>query len=146
MKLTNFIFGIIVFSIITTLMFGAVHSILTENKVGKPQEWDDLAGDYKKFINETAIIEDSTGRRVLSETELGEAGKDEADVSLIKGAVSGGRLSFSFFSNFQDIVNKVNSNTTTFVDIRIWLAISALAVTFLILVILHFLRGFKTEV
>ena len=146
MKLANFIFGIIIFSIVTTIMFGAVQSMLSFNKVGDPDEWEALGGSYSKFINETAILEDSTGQQILGQTEEGDVGGDERDVTLLTGAVSGGRLSFNFFANFQDVLNKVNSDTKTYMDTKIWLAISALAITFLVLVGLHFLRGFKTEV
>ncbi len=146
MKLSNFVFGLIIFSIVTTIMFGAVQSMLTENRIGGAEEWAELSGNYSSNIGKISTKSDSTSRAILGQTEQGVAGSETQDVTLLTGAVSGGRLTFNFFTNFNDVANKVRGDTDTFVDPRIWGAIIALALVFLLLVGLHFLRGFKTEV
>ncbi len=146
MKLSNFVFGIIIFSIVTTLMFGAVQSMLKENNVGDPDEWAELSANYSSNIGKISTKSDSTSRNILGQTEQGDVGGEDRDVTLLTGAVSGGRLTFNFFTNFNDVTNKVRGDTDTFIDPRIWGAIIALALVFLLLVGLHFLRGFKTEV
>ncbi len=146
MKLTNFVFGIIIFSIVTTLMFAGVQSILTDNDVGDPSEWEALSGGYGDFVAQTGSQDNSTTRGILDQTKVGRAKSEGTDITLLSGAVSGGRLSFNFFTNFNDVITKVRGDTDTFIDPRIWAAIIALAIVFLALVVLHFLRGFKTEV
>ncbi len=145
MKLSNFVFGIVIFSIVTTIMFGAVQSMLKENNIGDPDEWEALAGSYETFIGDTSTNINSTSRAILGQTEQGPATSETKDIRLLSGAVSGGRLSFNFFANFQDVINKVRGDTDSYINPRIWGAIVALALIFFGLVTLHFLRGFKTE-
>lgn len=146
MKLTNFVFGLIIFSIVTTIMFGAVQSMLVKNNVGDPDEWTALAGSYEKFIGDISTNANSTSRAILGQTEQGAAGSETQDVTLLTGAISGGRLSFNFFANFNDVIDKVGEDTNSYIDPKIWGAVIALALIFLGLVLLHFIRGFKTEV
>ena len=146
MELASFVFGIVIFSIVTTMMFAAVQSILTDNKSSKdPAEWANLAGSYGDFSADVASSANSTSRGISSQTEQGAAGSQTTDVTLITGAVSGGRLTTNFYSNFKEIMEKVGGDTVTYVDPRIIGAIIALSLVFLVLVALHFIRGFKTE-
>ena len=149
MKLVNFIFGMVIFSIVATMMFAAVQSIIIKNNYEGADEWEELSGEYGEFIGEVGSNKNSTIRQVQDQTGFGAATSEDKDTSLIKGAISGGRLSFNFFTNFDDVINKVNADTTkgaSIIDDRIIGALTALVVLFLALVVLHFLRGFKTEV
>ena len=151
MKLANFIFGMVIFSIVTTMMFGAVQTMLEDNPSTskEPGDWEELSGSYGEFVKDAATYENSTTRAILDQTELGEAGTETQDVTLLSGAISGGRMSFNIFTNFDAIISKVSTTsegTAAYIDSRIIGAIVALVIVFLALVVLHFIRGFKTEV
>ncbi len=147
MKLATLLFGMVIFSIVTTLMFAAVQDILTMNKSAQdPNEWANLAGDYEEFAGAVGTNADSVTRGVSDATEQGAAGSQTTDVTLITGAVSGGRLATNFLTNFQNITNKVIGNVgTNYLDRRIVDAAIILVSILLVLISLHFIRGFKTE-
>jgi len=148
MKLVSFIFGILLFSIITTIMFSGVQNYLTENQLKDPAEFKQLAGDYEQFIDDTTLKSNSTGLLIREQVETGVASSEERDVDIISGAISGGKLTLNFFTNFDDVVNKVRGDTGRGQDLinpKIFDVVIALAAVFLILVVLHFARGFKTE-
>ena len=104
MKLANFVFGIVIFSIVTTMLFSAVQTLLTDNNsVQDPDEWENLAGSYGDFSADVASSANSTSRGISEQTEQGAAGSQTTDVTLITGAVSGGRLTTNFYSNFKSL-------------------------------------------
>ena len=147
MKLTNFIFGILIFSVVMTLMFASVQSYLSKNEIGDASEWEALAADYNKFGGAIVNKTDSGSSQIKGETDLGIASTEGSDTSIVKGAISGGKLTFSFYKNFQDVVNKVSNDVGgNFINQQMINIVLALAFVFLILVGLHFIRGFKTEV
>ncbi len=145
MKLANFVFGMVIFSIITTMMFAAIQSISNENNVGNADEWETLAGDYNTFTGKIASGSNSTARQIGDQTESGVASSEDKDVRIISGALSGGRLATNFYANFNEIVQTVTADSSVYIDPRIPAAIVALIGVFLILVALYFLRGFKME-
>ena len=59
--------------------------------------------------------------------------------------MSGGRLATNFYANFNEIAQKVTADSSIYIDPRITAAIVALIGVFIILITLHFIRGFKTE-
>jgi len=148
-KLTTFIVGLAVFSIITTLMFAAVADYTTENSVGDDDiDWDALSGNYNQQIIDLTK-EGSTIRDISGQSELGAAASDDTDVSLLSGALGAGRLVTNFYTNFENITNIVSSDAneggTSLIDPRIPQAIVAIIGVILILIVVHFIRGFKTE-
>lgn len=148
MKLISFIFGILIFSIVSTVMFASVQNYLAENRLQDPDQWKTLSGDYEKFVDDTALKANSTSRLIKGQTETGPASSEAADVGIISGAISGGRLTLNFFTNFDDVINKVRGDTGKGQDLinpKLFDVIIALSTVFLILVGLHFARGFKTE-
>ncbi len=145
MKLASFLFGIAIFSIVTTMMFSAVQTMLSDNKVGDPSEWKELAGEYEKFSSSISTDKNSTTRSIQRQSELGKVGKDDPSTFLVTGAISGGKLTTNFYTNFKQVMEKISVDTTEYIDNRIIAVILALASIFLVLVALHFLRGFKTE-
>ena len=145
MKLASFLFGIAIFSIVTTMMFSAVQTMLSDNKVGDPSEWKELAGEYEKFSSGISTDKNGTLRNIQRQSELGKVGKDDPSTFLVTGAISGGKLTTNFYTNFKQVMEKISVDTTEYIDNRIIAVILALASIFLVLVALHFLRGFKTE-
>ncbi|KKL48962.1 hypothetical protein LCGC14_2320290, partial [marine sediment metagenome] len=62
MKLANFVFGMVLFSIITTMMFAAIQSISSDNNFVNDDEWETLAGDYNTFTGKISSKSNSTSR------------------------------------------------------------------------------------
>ena len=145
MKLANFVFGMVLFSIITTMMFAAIQSISSDNNFVNDDEWETLAGDYNTFTGKISSKSNSTSRLMGDQTGEGVASSEDKDVRIISGALSGGRLATNFYANFNEIVQKVTADSSVYIDPRIPAAIVALIGVFIILVVLHFIRGFKTE-
>jgi len=147
MKLSTFVFGMILFSVGTTIMFAVVQDTIEKNPSPKdPDEWKELAGSYNVFVEDIGLNANSTTRGIIGQTKQGVAESETRDVNLITGALSGGRLALNFYANFDKILAKVKGDTNQYIDPRIINAILALALVFGALVLLHFLRGFKTEV
>ena len=147
MKAINVVLGFVIFSIIISMMFAAASNIMGENNVEGSDDFDKLSGEYNSFTSGMGD-EDSTAREIIGQTKQGEASSDTSDVSLITGALSGGRLVTNFFTNFENIVHNATGDANegeAFVDDRIIGAILAIIVIFIAFVILHFIRGFKTE-
>ncbi len=145
MKVANLIIGLVVFSIVTTMMFAYVQNYLQKNNVGDPTEWEELSGNYNQFVTESTTQANSTLRRISNQTKLGEATSTEKDIRLVSGALGGGRLLINFFLNIDTVANKVQSDTDTYVDPRIIPAIMAVIAIIILLSIIFFLRGFKAE-
>ncbi len=148
MKLVNVIFGFVIFSIITSILFGSVGKMMDANNIGGSSTVNDLSGDYEVFYEQ---IEDSnsTSRKILGQTEQGAASSEDVEVSLIEGALSGGRLSINFFLNFNKIlstsIGDLNDDGTAIIDPKIIIGIFALIVVFFAFVIIHFIWRAKTE-
>ena len=138
--------GIILFSIFTTIMFASVASILDSNPGPKdPAEWTALSGGYEQFGKDVSTRTNSTTRQIKSQTDQGPASSEAEDIFIVKGALSGGRLSTNFFTNFEDVFNKVGGDTVTYINPKIIETAGFIIVVLLVLIALHFARGFKTE-
>ena len=145
MKLTTLLLGLVTFSIVATIMFSAVHNYLTLNEFNGAAEWETLSVEYETFSAETTVNTNSTLRQISDLTKTGEAQSETQDITLLKGAVSGGKLMTNFFSNFDEVINKVGSDTETFIDPRIIAVTIAIIMLIIILSVIFFLRGFKAE-
>lgn len=148
-KLITFIIGLALFSIITSLLFGAVDDYTTENKVREnDQDWAALSGNYNQQIRDLQK-EDSNLRNIDDQSNLGAGSSENTDVTLLTGVLSAGRLVTNFYTNFENITNiitsDVNKDGTTLIDPKIRGAIVAIIGIILILIVVHFIRGFKTE-
>ncbi len=148
MKAVNVVLGFILFAVISSLMFGMTFELMNQEKVEGASDFQNLAGEYEQF-SEDIGGEDSTARGILDQTKQGAAESEDKDTSLLKGAVSGGRLVGNFYGNFENIVHNatgnINQGGSTFVDQRLIRGILIMLMVFLVFVVLHFLRGFKTE-
>ena len=148
MKLANLLFGFLIFSLVLSLMFAATGDILSKNDIDGADDFNALAGEYEGLTNSIAS-KDSTARGIEGVTKTGAADSETTDVSILKGAVSGGRLSFNFFTNFEGIIQNATEDTRSggavYIDRRITNGLIFLIIIFLTLALLHFFRGFKTE-
>lgn len=145
MKLTTILLGLVTFSIVATMMFSAVQDYLTINQFGGADEWEDLSGEYEVFVAETATNANSTLRDISDQTKSGESASDSQQIVLLEGAVSGGKLMINFFTNFDDVLRKTDSDTKTYVDPRIIPVVIAIIMIIIVLSVIFFLRGFKAE-
>ena len=145
-KLTTILIGLVIFSIFTTIMFGSVASILNSNPGPKTSaEWTALSGGYEQFGKDVSTQKNSTLRQIKGLTDQGPASSVDESIFFVKGAISGGRLSGNFFTNFEDVTNKVSGDTVTYINPKIFNAIEFVFSILIILIVLHFIRGFKTE-
>ncbi len=147
MKLVNVVFGFVIFSIVVSMMFAATGDILSQNDVSGADDFNKLAGEYESFTKQIDN-KDSTARGIISQTQQKPSESEESDINALKGAISGGKLSTNFFINFQDIIHNATGDVNTgqsYIDNRIIGGILALIVIFVAFVVLHFIRGFKTE-
>ncbi len=145
MKIATLIIGLLTFSLVTTIMFSAVQNYLIDNDFEGADDWEDLAGEYDTFTKEVSTDSNGTIRQISELTKSGEAESETTDINLISGAISGGKLLTNTFFNFDEIANKVGTDTKTFVDQRIIDAIIGIVVIIVVLSVLFFLRGFKAE-
>lgn len=147
MKLVSLIFGFVIFSVVLSMMFASVGDILDKNNSSDAATFTALSGEYEDF---TRKIKDdgSTTRNIIDQSKQGAATSETTDVTLLSGALSGGKLTTNFFVNFDNILNNATGDINkgeAYIDNRIVGGILALIVVFLAFVALHFLRGFKTE-
>ena len=148
MKLTNLIIGFIVFSLVLSLMFATAGDILEKNSIDGFEDFNQLAGEYEEMSGEMTE-KDSTIRDIDEATKIGAAESENIDVRILKGAVSGGRLSTNFITNFENIIHNATGDANiggqTYIDRRIVNGVIFIIIVIVVLAILHFLRGFKTE-
>ena len=148
MKLANLLFGFLIFSIVLSLFFAATGDIMELNKVAGFENFQALSVEYEGLAGQM-VDEDSTTRGIVDLTKSGAADSDEKDITILKGAVSGGRLAFNFLTNMEGIVNNatedVRGDCESYIDRRITNGLIFLILIFLSLALLHFARGFKIE-
>lgn len=150
MKAINVIIGFTMFSIVVSMMFAASGTILTKNDGKDAATFNSLSGQYDGYSS--GFKKDGgVARDIDDASKQGSSGSDTPDVTLLSGALSGGRLVTNFYTNFDNII----TNTTNeiggdkrgyaYIDQRITNGILAIVFLFLVFVVIHFLRGFKTE-
>jgi len=145
-KITTMLIGIVLFSIVATMMFGAVVSILDGNPGSQSSsQFVGLSAEYENFGRDLTVQKNSTLRQIKAKTDQGPASSVEEDIFLVKGAISGGRLGGNFFANFDDVINTVSGDTTTYIDPRIFDAMLFIISLIIILAVLHYIRGAKLE-
>ncbi len=145
MKIATLVLGFLTFSLVVTIMFSAVQSYLTLNDFSGAEEWESLSVDYGGLSSSISTDSDSTLRQVDEQTKQGDVGSKDRDITLITGAVSGGRLLTNFYTNFQNVTAKVAGDTETFVPREIINAVLGILAVIVILSVIFFLRGFKAE-
>jgi len=148
MKAINVVFGFVIFVLVLTMMFAAIADMMIQNNIDGADTFVALSGDYEGFTNQFDEQGNAISRQIIDGTKQGVATSEDKDVSLLSGALSGGRLVTSFFGNFDNIIHNATANANTgesYIDNRIINGILALIVIFVAFVVLHFLRGFKTE-
>ena len=146
MKLTNIILGFVIFSIVLSAMFFITYEILDEENVDDASNFQGLSGEYEDFAG-TFRRDDGTMRDVHDELEQSEASSEERDISIVGGAISGGLTIFNVITNFENIVHNATGEgeSADYVDHRIIDGIIIVLGVIIIMVGLHYLRGFKTE-
>lgn len=148
MKLVNVIFGFVIFSIVTSIMFGSIGFMMVDNDIEGSSTFTDLSDDYEIFYK-TINNESSPARASLGQTESGAASSEDVEISLIQGALSAGRLSISFFVNFNSIlstaIGDLDGDGEGIIDPKIIVGILALLLIFFAFVIIHFIWRAKTE-
>lgn len=145
MKLATIVIGMVLFSIVTTMLFGVIQSISEENNVGKASDWEALSGDYNTFTEKIASKPNSTSRLIDDQTKEGIASSEDQDVRIISGAIGGGRLAINFYANFNEIAQKITGDSSSFIDRRITDGIIAIIGVLIVLMIIYFIRGAKIE-
>lgn len=150
-KLTTFVLGMVIFSVVMTMLFSVVDQYTFENNVqrdGEENDWLVLSGNYVSLSDQLSG-DNSTIREIRRQSELGASGSEATDARLLSGSISAGRLLVNFFTNSDKVVDKVtgdlNEGNDAIIDPNIITAIKAIAIIVLILIGLHFIRGFKTE-
>lgn len=147
MKIANLIIGGVIFSIVLTLMFVSTQEIMEANDDPDSSEFEALAGDYESITSDFGA-KGQPMRNIINQTKQGEAQTEGTDVSLITGAISGGRLVLNFFTNFNTIINQTTSDINkgeAYIDNRIIGGIEIIIVIIIGLAVIFFLRGFRME-
>ncbi len=147
MKAVNIVIGFVVFSIVLSMMFAATFDVMNDGGVEGADTFNQLSGQYKGY-GEEFDKSDSTSRNIIGATEQGAADSETKDVNILVGALSGGRQVVNFFSNFDDIVHNATGEVNqgqSYIDPRITRGFLAVVMIILAFVVLHFIRGFKTE-
>ena len=147
MKAVNIVIGFVMFSIVLSMMFAATSDIMDREGVEGSDTFNELSGNYDSFGNQFGSS-DSTARGIIGATEQGAADSETKDVNILVGALSGGRQVVNFFSNFDNIVSNATGEVNqgeAYIDPRITRGFLAGIMIVLAFVVLHFVRGFKTE-
>jgi|TARA_Y100000310_G_scaffold229236_1_gene231657 hypothetical protein len=154
MKLATLLIGFVIFSMTLALMFAATQDILDKNKIvlsDGQNTFGELAGDYEELAGNVAD-QDSTTRDLSEASKQGVVDSEDRVVQIQKGAITGGRLSINFLTNFESIMNnatgdanKLSSGGQSYIDNRVIDGIGFILLIILVLAIAHFIRGFKTE-
>jgi len=151
MKAVNLFYGFIIFAVGLSLMFSLAGNIFKEGNVDDATVtvFTDLAVDYKK-VADAETKDGSNIRDIADAAESGAAKTETTDVTLLTGAVQGGRLVINSISNFNNIKNNVTSTlkdnqAESYIDQRIVRVLFAFVVLFIVIISLQFLRGFKLE-
>jgi len=147
MKAVNLVFGFVIFSIVLSMMFAATYEIMDKNSVEGADDFNILAGEYESFGGQ---FDEDAGvpRQMIDQGKEGKTGGEEADITIVTGALSGGKLVVNFFTNFENILHNATGDVNkgeAYIDNRILGGVIALIVIFLAFVLIHFARGFKTE-
>ncbi len=145
MKIVTLLLGLLTFSIVATIMFSAVQDYLIQNEFGGASEWETLSVNYGEFTGEVSTDSDSTLRQIENLTKSGEFASESQQISLLEGAVSSGKLGTNFITNFEDVINKIGSDTNKYIDTRLITVAIGIITIIIVLSFLFFLRGFKAE-
>ena len=147
MKAVNIVIGFVVFSIVLSMMFAATSDMMDGEGVDGANTFNELSGDYNTLTNELSG-KDSTTRDIEEQLDIGEAGGETSDITLLTGALSSGRLIKNYIGNFDNIIHNATGDANTgavYIDSRITGGIIAIIIIIFIFIIMHFIRGFKTE-
>lgn len=152
MKLVELLYGVIIFSVVISLLFTLAGDFFKEGKVNDSGLYSSLAVDYKKF-SENQVFKDSEIREIQGASDVGTASSTSQDIFLLTGAIQGGRLIINSIKNFDNIANNISSTVligenavpSPYIDPRIIVTLKALVVVLIVIISLQFLRGFKLE-
>lgn len=147
MKFINLVFGFVIFVLVLSLMFAGIGDMMKDNNIEGRDTFVELSGQYDGFSDQFDE-ETSAARNIDAATKTGKAVSEDKDTSILSGALSGGKLVTSFFVNFNNIVNNATEDSRgggNYIDTKVVDGFLVLIVIFIIFVVLHFVRGFKTE-
>ena len=151
MKLVELLYGVIIFSVVISLLFLLAGDFFKEGKVDDSGLYSSLAVEYEG-ISKNQVFKDSDIREIQDATDIGTASSETQDIFLLTGAIQGGRLIINSIKNFDNIANNISStldegeNTAApYIDPRIIVTLKALVVVLIVIISLQFLRGFKLE-
>lgn len=145
MKFGDLVIGFIVFSLTVTLMFLVASNMITESGGTDASDFYDISAGYSNET-ETFRQDGNTVRDILDSTEEGEGSTETSDVTILTGALKGGRLLKNFFTNLFSITNRTKNYTSEYIDVRIFYGITAIILVIIGLSILHYARGAKAEI
>ena len=146
-KAFNVVLGFIIFSLVLSMFFAAIAETMALNNVEGAETFAALSGQYEGFSTQEQLP-NSTTRQILDGTKIGTATSEETTNFLVSGSLSGGRLSLNFFKGFDDIITITTTNANTgesYIDSRIIKGILVILTVLSAFILLHFLRGAKTE-
>lgn len=146
MKLSNVIYGFIIFAAVTSILFITTAEIVTDYGIEGADEFTTLEQSYKQDINRLSLDDSSTISDMSEQTQLGEAGSEEKDITLISGAVSASRGITGYFTFMKNITNKAYADTNTYVHPIIKNTMLAILMVFIILVVISMLMRMRPEV
>lgn len=145
MKLADLVFGFVIFSLLVTLIFTAVYNMTSLHSADSADEYDALVGEYN-YIDEFGLESNSTLRAMDEQMKLGTAEGETTDITFISGTISAGRLIRNIFTTTGHVIEEAYVDTSSYIPRIIIDAILAIIGVFLMLVVLHFIRGYRTEV
>ena len=145
MKFANLVFGLVLFSVVITLLFTAARDMTEEYGSSNADAFVTLAGKYD-FTSNLTTEANSTIRSMSGQTELGAASSEEKDVFFLSGAVSAVRLIINIVPTTQTIIETSYGDTGNFIPRIIIDAIIGLVIVFIVLVSIHMFMRMRSEV
>lgn len=145
MKFANLVFGLVLFSVVITLLFTAARDMTEEYDSSNADAFVTLAGKYD-FTSNLTTEANSTIRSMSGQTELGAASSEEKDVFFLSGAVSAVRLIINIVPTTQTIIETSYGDTGNFIPRIIIDAIIGLVIVFIVLVSIHMFMRMRSEV
>ena len=145
MKFANFVFGLVLFSAVITLLFTAARDMTEEYDSSNADDFVALAGKYD-FTSNLTTEANSTIRLMSGQTELGAASSEDKDVFFLSGAVSAVRLIINIVPTTLTIIETSYGDTGSFIPRIIIDVIIGLVIVFIVLVSIHMFMRMRSEV